>query len=113
MELMFVLLTEFCSALWSFKAPRRVLRPAGRPNQVPPSSLPAGSGAETFRFGYGPGDQLERIVRDATGPVQGSATVMPAYGRDVPGGVEFRFPAGTPPGTVSGPFPPPVRKEGG
>ncbi|HSF39574.1 MAG TPA: Ig-like domain-containing protein [Thermoanaerobaculia bacterium] len=35
---------------------------------------PPGSGAETFRFGYGEGDELERIVRESTGQIAGFET---------------------------------------
>ncbi|MFL6203232.1 MAG: Ig-like domain-containing protein [Thermoanaerobaculia bacterium] len=40
---------------------------------------PSGAGAETFSFGYGEGDELDRIVREATGQVAELATGT--YGR--------------------------------
>jgi hypothetical protein len=50
------------------------------------------------------------VIRPPAGmPIQGPGRVMPAYGRDVPGLSEFVFPQGTPPGSVSGPFPLPPR----
>jgi hypothetical protein len=50
------------------------------------------------------------IIRPPAGtPVQGPGRVMPAYGKNTSGLSEFIFPTGTPPGSVSGPFPIPPR----
>ncbi len=75
---------------WSYDGGVRLVRATAGAGDLLGLAPPAGSGAESFTFGYGEGDQLERLVREATGDIAELETG--AYGRILSrNGAPFRY----------------------
>ena len=64
---------------WGYDGGVRLSLAAAGDGNLTGQNPPQGSGVETFRFDYGEGDELEKIVREATGQVAELATGT--YGR--------------------------------
>jgi len=64
---------------WEYDGGVRLSSAAAGPGDLKGQIPPPGTGAETFRFGYGEGDELNRIVRESTGQIASMETGK--YGR--------------------------------